>query len=111
MNKIIAYCGLDCSKCEALKATINNDDELRMNVAKEWSELNGVLITKDMINCNGCRMDGVKTPFCDKLCPIRLCAKNKNIETCGSCGELSKCDKIKMIISTNKEALERLKNN
>lgn len=109
MDKLIAYCGLDCSKCEARKATINNDDDLRIKVAKEWSKLNNVIITKEMINCEGCRMDGLKTPFCDKLCPIKLCASQKNIETCGDCDELDKCDKIKMIISNNKEALERLK--
>lgn len=27
MNKYIAYCGLDCEKCEARIATINNDNK------------------------------------------------------------------------------------
>ena len=40
MNELIAYCGLDCEKCEARIATMNNDDELRQNVAKEWSVMN-----------------------------------------------------------------------
>ena len=31
----------------------------------------GVPITPDMMSCTGCRVDGPKTPFCDKLCPIR----------------------------------------
>ena len=50
MNKYIAYCGLDCEKCEARIATVNNDDSLREKVAKEWSELNKVTITKDNYN-------------------------------------------------------------
>lgn len=50
MKKLIACCGLDCEKCQARKATINNDDELRKKVAEEWSQLNGVLITQEMIN-------------------------------------------------------------
>lgn len=29
MNEFIAYCGLDCEKCEARIATLNNDNELR----------------------------------------------------------------------------------
>lgn len=29
MNPFIACCGLDCEKCEARLATINNDDSLR----------------------------------------------------------------------------------
>ena len=43
MNRYIAYCGLDCEKCEARIATINNDNNLRKEVAKKWSELNNVL--------------------------------------------------------------------
>ena len=65
MNEYIAYCGLDCETCEARLATVNNDDALRQRVAREWSELNGVEITAEMINCSGCRIPGVKTPYCD----------------------------------------------
>lgn len=108
MKRLIAYCGLDCSKCEARKATINNDDNLRIKVAEEWSKLNQVTITKKMINCEGCRMNGLKTPFCDKLCPIRMCASQKNVETCGDCLEINTCDKIKMIIENNSDALKIL---
>lgn len=53
MDKLIACCGLDCNCCQARIATINNDD-LRIKVAEEWSKLNGVLITKEMINCDDC---------------------------------------------------------
>lgn len=108
MNRLIAYCGLDCSKCEARKATINNDDNLRIKVAEEWSKLNQVTITKEMINCEGCRMNGLKTPFCDKLCPIRMCASQKNVETCGDCLKINTCDKIKMIIENNSDVLKIL---
>ena len=109
MDKMIAYCGLDCSKCEAYIATQNDDDELRRKVAKKWSELNNVEITPEMINCDGCRIDGKKTPFCESMCPIRMCILGKGHETCGHCSEIEDCSKLKMIISTNKEALERLR--
>lgn len=36
MKKLIAYCGLDCEKCDAQIATLNNDDALREKVAKLW---------------------------------------------------------------------------
>ena len=39
MKKFIAYCGLDCEKCDARKATLNDDNALREKVAKEWSEI------------------------------------------------------------------------
>ena len=53
MKEYIAYCGLDCESCEARLATVNNDATLRQKVAKEWSDLNGVEITPEMINCVG----------------------------------------------------------
>ena len=77
MKEYIAYCGLDCEACEARAATAANDDALRDRVAKLWSELNGVEITREMINCTGCRVSGVKTPYCGSLCPIRRCAMSR----------------------------------
>ena len=109
MKDLIAYCGLDCERCEARIATLNNDDPLRRKVAKLWSELNGVEITPEMINCVGCRADGVKTPFCDSLCEIRQCALGRKVETCGSCAAMEGCEKLRMIIGNNADALNNLK--
>ena len=109
MNYYIAYCGLNCETCEARLATIKNDDELRDKVAKKWSKLNGVEITAKMINCVGCRMEGVKTPFCDTMCSIRQCAKAKNLETCGFCAIMADCQKVNEILKNNTDALRRLK--
>ena len=109
MNAYFAYCGLDCETCEARIATINNDNALREKVAALWTKLNGVEITPEMINCVGCRIDGVKTPFCDSLCPIRRCALEGSGETCGACADMSKCEKLRMITENNADALENLK--
>ncbi len=108
MNKLIAYCGLDCEKCDARKATLANDNALREKVAALWTELNKVTITPEMINCEGCRVDGVKTPFCDGLCAIRQCALKKGAETCGKCPDMKNCETVGAIISNNPEALENL---
>ena len=94
MTDFIAYCGLDCEACETRIATVNDDNELRAKVSKLWSELNNVEISPEMINCTGCRIEGVKTPFCDSICPIRQCALEKKYETCAECIEIKKCIKI-----------------
>ena len=108
MKDFIAYCGLDCGTCEARQATINNDDALRRKVAKLWSELNQAEITPAMINCTGCRIEGVKTPFCGSICPIRQCAMGRKIETCGSCAEMKTCDKLAISTANTPDTLKTL---
>ena len=49
-------------------------------------------------------MDGVKTPFCDSLCPIRKCALQKGVQTCGSCSDVCTCKTVEMIIGNNSDA-------
>ena len=108
MNKNIAYCGLDCGSCQARIATARDDQAMREAVAKLWSELNGVEITPEMIACEGCRAEGVKTPYCESLCPIRLCAAARAVETCGACAEAGRCEKLAMIVNNNAEARSNL---
>lgn len=61
-----------------------------------------------MINCVGCRIDGIKTPYCEALCPIRQCALESNVETCGGCREIDGCEKLGAIITNNTEAYRKL---
>ena len=56
MRNMIAYCGLDCGKCDAYLATINDDQALREKTAKLWAELNNAPILPEHINCEGCRV-------------------------------------------------------
>ena len=109
MKELIAYCGLDCEACQARIATLNNDDDLRRSVARLWSELNGADITPEMINCLGCRADGVKTPYCASLCPIRQCALGRGAETCGGRDEMESCAKLAAVTANNPDALRNLK--
>jgi len=109
MKPLIAYCGLDCEKCEARQATIHKDDEKRKEIAERWSELNHVKITPEMINCLGCRVDGPKTPYCELYCPIRKCALAKGFSSCGLCPEVKSCQDIKAVMDNSPEAVLNLK--
>ena len=109
MRNMIAYCGLHCETCDAYLATINDDQELREKTAKLWTELNNVPILPEHINCEGCRMDGIKTVFCENLCDIRQCALKKGVATCGDCADIDHCQTVATIISTNPEALKYLR--
>ncbi len=109
MKDMIAYCGLDCEKCDAYLATIHNDQALREKTAKLWAELNHAPILPEHINCEGCRVDGMKTVYCNQLCPIRQCARKNGVTTCGDCPELEICQTVGAILSNNPDALENLR--
>lgn len=68
MKDMIGYCGLDCEKCDAYIATVNDDQALREKAAKLWAELNNAPILPEHINCEGCRMNGVKKRYFATVC-------------------------------------------
>ena len=109
MEKIIACCGLDCSTCDARKATIANDDILRARTAEQWkTHFNAPDITPEMINCAGCREVGVKFGHCVQ-CEIRNCVLSKNFQTCADCDKLESCTLLINLHKFVPEALENLK--
>jgi len=110
MEKLIACCGLDCTTCEARIATMNNDDKLRAETAEKWKVQHNVAgITPDMINCTGCREEGVKIKHCQE-CQIRNCVSEKGYKTCGDCDDLETCSLVKNVHQFVPEALTNLKN-
>ena len=109
MNEKSGFCGLDCEKCDAYIATVNDDEALREKTAKLWAELNRAPILPEHINCEGCRTDGVKTVFCDSMCGIRKCALEKGVAICGDCPELETCSTVGSIIEQNPSVMEKLK--
>ena len=86
MKDMIGYCGLDCEKCDAYIATVNDDQALREKTAKLWAEV-----------------------FCEHICEIRKCASKKGFFTCGDCSELESCPTARAILENNPAVLENLK--
>jgi len=78
---MIAYCGLDCEKCDAYIATINNDDNLKAEVAARWG------MKPEDIYCEGCKSE--KALF---NCSAKKCAMERNVITCAHCGNFLSCD-------------------
>ena len=94
-NQLIGCCGLDCEKCDARIATLTND--------------NAVPITPEMIHCTGCRVEGAKTPFCDKLCPVHHCVREKSLDTCADCGQMDSCPTLGRIAANSPFVLDNLR--
>ena len=93
MEKIIAYCGINCSECGAFLAMQNNDQALREKTAAEWTKAHNFNCTPDMINCTSCKGNGVQAGHCSE-CNIRKCASGKNVVNCGACYEFKTCKTI-----------------
>lgn len=93
MEKILAFCGLDCSVCPAYVATINNDDTARSKIAEEWGKQFNVQMKPEDVNCDGClSIDGRHLGYC-AMCEIRKCGIGKAVENCAYCADYS-CEKV-----------------
>jgi hypothetical protein len=104
---MIGYCGLDCEQCEAFIATRNSDDALRIRVAEEWARLYHAPIKPEHINCTGCQSTGVKTYYCEQLCEIRKCARQRAVSTCADCSDYA-CAVLNAFLQAAPQARTRL---
>lgn len=108
-ERIIAPCGLDCTRCNARIATINNDDALRVETAALWNKMNGFdLIKPEHINCMGCLGEGVKTYYCSEQCAIRKCVFGKDHTSCAQCRQMKGCATLAQITEHSPEAKANL---
>lgn len=93
MKRMIAFCGIVCSDCQAFIATQEDNDEKRREIAKAWSTPEYTIKPED-INCDGCMTrDGRLLSFARNVCEIRKCGTERQVKNCAYCSEYS-CDKL-----------------
>jgi hypothetical protein len=105
---MIAYCGIDCSKCETFLATRVNSDTDRKKIVEKCLSEHHVKLKLEDINCHGCKSNKVRCSFADDFCAIRKCNIEKSTPHCAACDEY-KCDKLKKIIESAPQIGEALK--
>jgi hypothetical protein len=105
----LGYCGADCSAChiyrsvhfgEALPA--ETMDRWREDAKKFWGMDN---LEAKQLNCRGCRHDHKGVFFAFTLCPIRACAQERGVISCGYCPEMKTCERLD--VPESKANLER----
>lgn len=102
-NRIVGACGITCSACPAYIATQKNDDALRVETAKKWSEMFKADIKATDINCDGCQSESPRLFSYCSVCEIRKCARAKQVATCANCPEYS-CKKLDEFLANVPEA-------
>lgn len=103
---VIAYCGLDCGKCRAFKATQIGDFQLKEQIAKDWTKGLGVEFKPEDIRCNGCMSDTI-SGWCTKICKVRPCAEERRVKTCAHCDDFP-CEKLTAFLANEPEAMKNL---
>jgi len=95
MNQLIAFCGLDCAKCEAYLATQANDQAAQERVLAKWrQEFNAPNMTLADVTCDGClAFDGRLGGYCGQ-CPIRACGVERMVANCAYCADYVGCEKL-----------------
>ncbi|UCH57931.1 MAG: DUF3795 domain-containing protein [Candidatus Bathyarchaeota archaeon] len=92
-ERMIVFCGLDCTECPAFNATRENDTARLGELAKEWSSPEMSFEPQDLI-CDGCYGPRLFS-WCNQ-CDIRSCAIEKSLKTCAEC-DMYPCEKLTKI--------------
>ena len=94
MDKIIAYCGLVCTDCEAYIATQANDlTALERMTARAREQFNNPDLTIASAMCDGCLgSDGRKCGYCF-VCQVRACGMERGVVNCAHCDDYA-CEKL-----------------
>jgi hypothetical protein len=79
---MIAYCCLECDKCDIYVATQKNDDALRAEATTERKR------DAEKPRCYGCKSGNALYN-----CEAKKCAMVKGLPTCAHCGDFPTCDK------------------
>jgi Protein of unknown function (DUF3795) len=112
MAGLQAFCGIDCSECEAYVATQKNDRAGLEKVAEQWAAEHGLENpSADLCVCDGCSSGKRISTAHAATCDIRLCASSRGNPTCAHCPDYA-CDTLEGFFAfapTLKDKLESIR--
>jgi hypothetical protein len=94
--KKLNYCGYTCpEKCEFLIATLEDDEEKKKECYEGWAikERYGLDYDPKTSFCYGCKTKDKPEGVVVSECTVRKCVKEKGLDCCIECKELTSCDK------------------
>ena len=108
MEKMIAFCGLDCAGCEAYLATQAGDEAAKLTLLEKWRvEFDSPDMPLAAVTCDGCTSTGRLGGYCQD-CPVRACAVKKGFENCAHCADYGTCETLNGFIAEIPDAKQTL---
>lgn len=96
-NVFLGCCGSNCFTCKTLKATLDDDDDLRKEQATSLLKDFNIEVDYKEFNCLGCTSDN-RSESCIAHCPWVPCCKSHTVTRCNLCEEFS-CNDLKELFS------------
>ena len=90
----LTYCGYQCTdECQFLKATLENNIDLKKEVHKSWQieERYGIKFSPEEIFCYGCKTEDKPEGVVIVNCTVRSCVISKGLKCCIECPDLATC--------------------
>jgi len=88
MERMVAFCGLVCTDCEAYTATQADDLAAKEHVAARWrQEYNAPKIDAAYVTCDGCLAFAGRLGGHCAECEIRTCGVAHRVANCAHCPE------------------------
>lgn len=104
---MIAYCGIDCSKCPSYIATQSGSSEELAKVAEKLAKRYSAEVKPEYVICDGCKADKRHSYFCTNSCKMRTCCIKKKYESCIECIEFP-CIELQFELDHTPEAKSNL---
>lgn len=104
MAKMIAYCGLICTDCEAYVATQANDlVTLEKLAARAREEFGMPDVTVEATMCDGCLSNSERMCGYCTQCQVRACAVGRGAVNCAHCDDYG-CETLESFFAMAGEA-------
>lgn len=100
---MIAYCGIDCSKCDSYLATRSGSDEELARVAEKLSKRYRAEVKPEYVICDGCKTGKRHSYYCTNSCKMRSCCVEKGYDFCFECADFP-CKELQFELDHNPEA-------
>ncbi len=94
--KKLNYCGYICPEnCQMLKATIENNVDLKMKAYSDFEVKKnyGIDFDADKVFCWGCKAKQKPEGINVSNCKVKMCVQEKGFDCCIECNELTTCNK------------------